>query len=161
MDYRLHCLIALVSWGVWGFSCKLATRTTSDQNIVLWTSLAGLVPMVTHALTAPTRGEMKPALLPIAAGVLAGVATTAFYLALRRGPASVVVPISGMYILIPAVLGIILLREPRSVSRVIGVVFAGLAVFLLSRQRSSRTAAAADHWLVRDTIYYAEHEMFG
>jgi uncharacterized membrane protein len=133
VDYRLLCLIALVAWGVWGFLCKLATRTASDHNIVFWIALASLVPMVAYALTAPTRSEMRPALLPIAAGVLAGVATAAFYLALRRGPASVVVPISGMYILIPAVLGIILLKEPLSASHVVGMVFAGLAVLLLSR----------------------------
>ncbi len=133
MDYRLLCLIALLAWGGWGFLCKLATQTASDQNIVLWTSLASLLPMVAYALTAPTRSEMKPSALPIAAGILAGIATAAFYLALRRGPTSVVVPISGMYILIPAALGIVLLKEPLNPSHVVGMVFAGLAVVFLSR----------------------------
>ncbi|MBM3315421.1 multidrug transporter, partial [candidate division WOR-3 bacterium] len=51
----------------------------------------------------------------------------------RRGPASVVVPLSGMYILVPAVLGFIFLRERVTVPHVLGLVCAGLAVFCLSR----------------------------
>jgi len=132
MDYRLLRLVALVAWSLWSFLSKIATKTSSDHNVVFWTTLAGFLPIVAHSLTAPTRSEMKPSLLPVVAGVLAGIATVAYYLALRRGPASVVVPLSGMYILVPAVLGLILLKEPLTVTHVLGLGCAGLAVLFLS-----------------------------
>lgn len=132
MDYRLLCIVALVAWGLWSFLSKIATKTSSDHNVAFWTTLAGFLPIVAYSLTARTRSEMRPSVLPVVAGVLAGIATVAFYLALRRGPASVVVPLSGMYILLPAVLGFIILKEPLTVTHVLGLGFAGLAVLFLS-----------------------------
>ncbi len=132
MDYRLLCLVALVAWGLWSFLSKIATKTSSDHNVAFWTTFAGFLPIVAYSLTARTRSEMRPSVLPIIAGVLAGVATVAYYLALRRGPASVVVPLSGMYILLPAVLGVVFLKEPLTVTHVLGLGCAGLAVLFLS-----------------------------
>jgi len=132
MDYRLLCIIAFVAWGLWSFLSKVATRTASDHNVAFWTTFSGFLPIVAYALTARTRSEMRPSVLPVVAGVLAGIATVAFYLALRRGPASVVVPLSGMYILVPALLGFVLLKEPLTVTHVLGLGFAGLAVLFLS-----------------------------
>jgi len=40
--------------------------------------------------------------------------------------------LSGMYILVPAVLGFIFLKEPLTVTHVLGLSFAGLAVLFLS-----------------------------
>jgi transporter family protein len=133
VDYRLLCLVAFACWGVWGWLSKLASAHTAPAGIALWATLASLVPIAAFALAVATRAELRPSPLAAVAGLLAGVATVAFYLALGRGPASVVMPLTGMYILVPAVLGIILLREPVTVFRVLGLACAGLAVFFLSR----------------------------
>jgi uncharacterized membrane protein len=71
--------------------------------------------------------------MALGAGLAYGLALVFFFVALRRGPASVVVPLSGMYILIPAVLGFIFLKEQVTVSHILGLVCAGLAVFFPSR----------------------------
>jgi uncharacterized membrane protein len=65
--------------------------------------------------------------------VAAGVASVLFYVAIRKGPASVVMPLTGMYILIPALLGFIFLKEPPTVTHILGLACAGLAVFFLTR----------------------------
>ena len=132
MDYRLLCVIALVCWGGWGFVSKLATQSASPASLALWATVASLVPIAAFALTVG-RTELRPTPLVALSGLLAGIATLAFYLALARGPASVVVPLTGMYILVPALLGIVLLREPVTLTRVLGMASAALAVFLLSR----------------------------
>ena len=92
-----------------------------------------LVPVALYALMFEAKSGLRMPLLALPAGLLAGVATLCFYLAMHRGPASVVVPLTGMYILVPALLGFVLLREPVTVFRVLGLVCAGLAVFFLSR----------------------------
>lgn len=134
MDYRLLSAIALVFWGVWGYLSKLATRNSTDGSIALWATVASLAPIAAFALaTAGTKPGLKPTPIILIAGVAAGIATAAFYMALSRGPASVVLPLTGMYVLIPAILGVIFLKEPLSLYRILGLAFAGLAVFFLSR----------------------------
>ncbi len=133
MDYRLLCIIALACWGVWGYLSKLASRTVADSHIAFWASVASLFPITVFVvLNSPAR-LARPSPVVLIAGVCAGVATVAFYVALSRGPASVVLPLTGMYILIPAALGIAFLGEQLTVTRLLGLVFAGLAVFFLSR----------------------------
>src|SRR5512139_4115270 len=56
-----------------------------------------------------------------------------YYTAIARGPLSVVIPIFNMNLIIPAVLGFIFLNEAITVSKVLGLIFATLAVVLLTR----------------------------
>ena len=56
-----------------------------------------------------------------------------YYTALDRGPISVVIPIFSLNLIIPAVLGFIFLNEPVTASKILGLIFACLAVVLLTR----------------------------
>ena len=71
--------------------------------------------------------------LAVASGLAAGVASVLFYVAIRKGPASAVMPLTGMYILIPSLLGFVFLKEPLKVSHILGLIYAGLAVLFLTR----------------------------
>jgi transporter family protein len=133
LDYRILCLAALVLWGVWGWLSKIATRIDPASSFAFWTTVASLLPIAAFAFTAAPKHGLKLSPLMLAAGLCAGAATVAFYLALHKGPASVVMPFTGMYILIPAVLGIIVLKEPMTVMKGLGLASAVLAVFFLSR----------------------------
>jgi bacterial/archaeal transporter family protein len=56
-----------------------------------------------------------------------------YYTAIARGPLSVVIPIFNLNLIIPAVLGFIFLNEAVTVSKVLGLIFACIAMYLLSR----------------------------
>ena len=56
-----------------------------------------------------------------------------YYTAIARGPLSVVIPIFNMNLIIPALLGFIFLNEPMTVSKILGLIFASLAVVCLTR----------------------------
>jgi hypothetical protein len=56
-----------------------------------------------------------------------------YYTAIARGPLSVVIPIFNLNLVIPAILGFIFLNEAITVSKVLGLIFACLAVVLLAR----------------------------
>jgi transporter family protein len=56
-----------------------------------------------------------------------------YYTAIARGPLSVVIPIFNMNLIIPAVLGFLFLNEPMTVSKILGLIFASLAVVFLTR----------------------------
>jgi uncharacterized membrane protein len=92
-----------------------------------------MLPVTAFALTDTGGKWTRPHPLALGAGLAYGLALVFFFVALRRGPASVVVPLSGMYILIPALPGFIFLKEPLTVTHILGLVCAGLAVFFLTR----------------------------
>ena len=56
-----------------------------------------------------------------------------YYTAIARGPLSVVIPLFSLNLVIPAVLGFIFLNEPLTVSKGLGLIFACMAVILLTR----------------------------
>ncbi|MGB9741779.1 MAG: EamA family transporter [candidate division WOR-3 bacterium] len=133
MDYRVLSFLTLLLWGVWGFMTKILTRETPAETIAFWSTLASIVPIMIYTLAAGTMNWVRDAPLAMLSGLSAGVATVCFYLALKGGPASVVLPLTGMYIVIPVALGYLVLREPLNLNHLLGVVFAVLAVVLLSR----------------------------
>jgi len=92
-----------------------------------------MLPIAAFALAGGAARWARPSTLAVLSGLAAGVASVLFYVAIRRGPASVVMPVTGMYILIPALLGYVVLKEPVTVPHALGLVCAGLAVFLLTR----------------------------
>ena len=92
-----------------------------------------MLPVALFALAGGANRWVRPAPLSVASGLAAGVASVLFYVAIRKGPASVVMPLTGMYIMIPALLGFIFLKEPLTLAHVLGLVCAGLAVLLLTR----------------------------
>ena len=70
-------------------------------------------------------------------GLLAGLAgcvgTILFYQLLVREPASLVVPLTSLYPAVTVVLAAAFLHEELAATRIVGIVFALTAVFLLSR----------------------------
>jgi uncharacterized membrane protein len=133
VDYRLLSVFALLCWGAWGFIVKVVSPKTTPESTAFWSTLFGMLPVAAYAFARGSSRWAKPHPLILVSGVAAGLATVFFYIAIRKGPASVVVPLSGMYILIPALLGFVVLKETVTVSHVIGLACAGLAVFFLTR----------------------------
>lgn len=71
-------------------------------------------------------------LYTIPIGFITIIAMLAFYKALKIGPVSVVIPLTNMYLIFPILFGFLVLREPITVPRVLGIVFALVATLLLS-----------------------------
>ena len=61
------------------------------------------------------------------------VAILTLYMAIAKGPVSVVMPIYGLNAMVTAILGILVLHEPVTVPKVAGLVLAVAAIVLLSR----------------------------
>lgn len=133
MDYRVLSLLTLLFWGLWGFLSKILTRNTPIGTFVLWGTIAGLLPIFLFAWLTKTLTWTHTAPLYILNGFLGSIGTIFFYFALQRGPASVVLPFTGMYIIIPVVLGYLILKEPLTIRHILGLIFGLLAVLFLSK----------------------------
>jgi uncharacterized membrane protein len=133
MNYTIYSLIALIFWGIWAYLCKVLTKHLSTELLAFYTTLGSLI-----AITIYTLFRTKIILnaytgWAMLTGISAMVATFAFYVALAKGPASVVVPWTGLYIIIPVILGFIFLSEPITINHIFGIIFAIASIFFLSR----------------------------
>jgi len=90
---------------------------------LLWSPWKALINLSVHSI----------ALLALGGFLASFVGQLVFYQALKSGHVSQVTPVSGAYPLVAAILGWLLLHEPMSTSRVLGVVLIILGVLLLRR----------------------------
>jgi transporter family protein len=72
------------------------------------------------------------ALWAYATGIALTVAVASLFRALSLGPASVVVPIYGMFIVGGAILGIVFLNEPPNMRKLLGIALAIISIYLIA-----------------------------
>ncbi len=138
MSYVGWSLIALVAYGITTILLKAALRSIPPEAAAAITNTMLVGSAVLYAIF---RGVSIPQQLTLSmptfyllmAGATLSVGIISFYVALSRGPASVVAPIFGMNLALVSVLGFTVLGEPVSATRVAGVVLAAVAVILLTR----------------------------
>ncbi len=133
MDYRIYSLMALVFWGLWTYFSKVLSHNLSTEQLAFFTSIGAWLAIAIFYLSKAKIFFTVDSILAILVGVSGAIGTVAFYYALAKGPASVVVPFTGLYIVIPVILGYIFLAEPITLNHIIGVVTAIIAIFFLSR----------------------------
>jgi len=68
----------------------------------------------------------------IVGGIIAGVATILFFLAMQQAPMSRVVPIVSLNVVVGVMLGVILLKETMNLRIAGGVVFAVISIYILT-----------------------------
>jgi bacterial/archaeal transporter family protein len=126
----------LVAVGALGITTKLALRTLSWQELLPWAAMAYLVAAVGMLAAEQTRVTAGPGTFwAIASGVLAVGGLVLLYSALSSGDASKVVPVTAAYPAMTLVLSALVLSEPVSPGRIIGVllVVGGVVVLTTSR----------------------------
>lgn len=134
MDYLTMTLLSMVLIGFNTFAVKLVSQNLHPAVILVTKFGVGLVGLFLYL------GYAKVPLVwnkYVLYGCLIGAwwsgIMVLYYTAIARGPLSVVIPIFNLNLIIPAVLGFIFLHEPMTVSKLLGLVFACLAVVLLTR----------------------------
>jgi len=75
----------------------------------------------------------RPSLMLYAAGAVLAVAIISYYKALELGPISSVVPIYGMNVALSSIIGFLVMGERLTPAKGAGLLFALLAIILLSR----------------------------
>ena len=138
MSYVAWAFVAMTAYGVTAVLLKLTLRDIPPgvaiviTNAVLVLAGVGLVMYRGESFLAHF-AISRPMLLAVLAGLTLSLSIISYYIALSRGPTSVVVPIFAMYVLVATAIGFAFLGEEIKPTRVIGVVLAGGAIFLLTR----------------------------
>ena len=142
MNHIAWALTGMIGYSLTTLFVKLATRDGTLAGFRVLAVAVVIVGVVVWAATLSTGGASASAwkglrganlAWTLAAGVALAVAVSSLFRALSLGPASVVVPIYGMFILGGALLGIVLLGEALTAAKALGMVLAVAGIVLIAR----------------------------
>jgi bacterial/archaeal transporter family protein len=141
-SYILWALLGMAGYSVMTILVKIAERT-GEGAVSTYMVLAVSTTIVSIFAIAVVawRGELKalifdletePLLWAIAGGIALTIAVSSLFHALSLGPANVVVPIYGMFIVGGSLLGVLFLGEPFTWNKIVGLAAAVAGVILIS-----------------------------
>jgi transporter family protein len=139
-SYVLWALLGMAGYSFMTLFVKLAERSGSASTYMVLAVATSIVTVCVISVVA-ARGELKtllfeletpPLLWAIAGGISLTIAVSSLFHALSLGPANIVVPIYGMFIVGGSLLGVFVLGEAMPWHRVVGLVAAAVGVTLIS-----------------------------
>ena len=140
LNYISWALIGMAGYSATTLFMKLAMRAGAPSSFAVL-AVAVVIVAVSAWTMALWRGDIRTFVMQgfgpaffwsCATGVVLAIAVISLFRALALGPASVVVPIYGMFIVGGAVLGIIFLKEPLTWQKVAGIGVAVVGVYLIA-----------------------------
>ena len=139
MNHIGWALIGMAGYSTTTLLVKLATRT-GEIGAYAVLAIATTIVAISAWVMALASGQFSERLVgfqtgtlyALATGIALTIAVSSLFRALSLGPASVVVPIYGMFILGGAVLGIAFLQEALTIQKVIGLLLAIAGVVLVA-----------------------------
>ena len=142
MGYISWALVGMAGYSAVTLFVKLATRSEKFSSFFVL-AIATVIVAVTAVLISLSRGDFRnlatsdffssSALWSYAAGIALTIAVASLFRALALGPASIVVPIYGMFIIGGSILGIIFLGEPLYLRKVLGIGLAIISIILITK----------------------------
>ncbi|ESS03408.1 MAG: putative membrane protein [uncultured archaeon A07HR67] len=128
-------LVGAFAWGFWALFADVATRSMAPEAamVVSYTVAIGVAGTYVVYRGTDVLGSDPTALwFAGLAGVASGVGAVAYYAALQIGSPGIVTTITGMYFVVAAVLGIVLLGHTPEPSDAAGIAAAIVAVGLIA-----------------------------
>ena len=139
-SYIFWALLGMVGYSLTTLFVKLAERSTAVSNYMVLAVSTTIVSIFAIGIVV-ARGELKSLIFDlergtlawaIASGIALTVAVSSLFHALSLGPANVVVPIYGMFIIGGSLLGVLFLGEAMTWNKIVGLAAAVLGVVLIS-----------------------------
>lgn len=139
LGYVGWALIGMAGYSLTTLFMKLAMRSGAASSFTVLIVAVSIV-FASTILIVTARGEWtavssqlgeRAMLWSCATGIVLTIAVMSLFRALSLGPASVVVPIYGMFIVGGAVLGLVFLHEPLTWRKAAGIAAAVLSVYLI------------------------------
>ncbi len=134
MDYLTMTLLSMVLIGFNTFAVKLVCQGLPPALLLVTKFGIGVIGLFIYlSYTKVPLVWNKYVLYGCLIGVWWSGIMVLYYTAIARGPLSIVIPIFSLNLIIPAILGFIFLHEPVTASKVLGLIFACVALVLLTR----------------------------
>lgn len=127
-------LLAMVTFGAWGFFPKLAVNYISPASALIFQVIGGMLVGIVGLAFIHFKPETHPLgiLFAVLTGITGMLGTLFYYAAASKGQIAVVVSLTALYPLITILLAVIFLHETLVLKQVIGLFFAVTAIILLA-----------------------------
>jgi transporter family protein len=143
MNYITWALIGMAGYSLTTLLVKFATRSGQFSSFLVL-AIACVITLASTVTITLVRGDLRhvsakdfaspSAWFAYATGIALTVAVSSLFRALSLGPASIVVPIYGMFIVGGAVLGMVFLHEPLTARKLAGIGLAVISIFLMAKK---------------------------
>jgi len=147
MNYIAWAILGMVGYSVVTLLVKLATRGGQFSSFLVL-AIATVIACSSAISITVLRGDTRAlvardfvspsALWAYATGVALAVAVASLFRALSLGPASIVVPIYGMFIVGGSLLGMVFLNEPPNLRKMLGIALATVSIYLIATSARGR-----------------------
>jgi transporter family protein len=133
-EWVLPTMGTFICWGLWSFIPKITTRYIDPKSAVIYEVIGGifLSLVVLYFLNFRLETHPKGILLAVTAGLVGFVGALCFLFAVSKGPVSIIAPLSALYPILSIILAMVFLNEAVTVKQGIGILFAVVAVILVS-----------------------------
>lgn len=124
-------LACILIWGIAAFLMKIAGRNLDAYTATVFT-LPGYLIVTALIASKANCSFSRHHWLVMAVGALYVLGNLAFYRLCETVEISRLAPITAIYVAIPVILGCVVLREPITGQKILGILFAMVALYLLS-----------------------------
>jgi uncharacterized membrane protein len=131
-DWRLLIVIYLFVMGIWGVLIKIASTNLNPYTISFVALTSAWVTVGAISFSKLNWQSNFGIAMAALCGCLGGISSLLFYHVLKIAPASVVIPLSSLYIVVTVILSYLFLGEPIGVKKIFGIVLGLIAIKLLT-----------------------------
>ena len=130
----LPTLGAVTLWGLWAFIPKITMKYINPKSAMVYEVLGAILIAIVVLYFLNFRPNIHPngLALAITTGIVGSLGVLCFLTAVSKGPVSLVATLSALYPVISIILATILLKETMTVKQVVGIVFALIAIILIT-----------------------------
>ncbi len=130
----IFAIVSMVAFGLVGVVYKIAMDRIDFMSLVFFVYLFSTILMGLIWLTTPSKCITMDGIgLSFLSSILAVIGMLSYIYALKVGEVSTVAPIRNLALVITVILAIYILNEKLTIEKALGVLFAILALILLSR----------------------------
>jgi uncharacterized membrane protein len=130
----LFALGTTFTWGLWLVLADLASDAVGPVTAAAITYAVAAVVVGLYALLsgAPLDVGARGGLLSVAAGLFAAFGLVSLYVGLSLGSTAVVSTVGALYFVVAAFIGVLVLGDPLSSTRAVGIGLAVVSIVLIS-----------------------------
>ncbi len=133
-EWLVPAILTLVLWGLWGYMLKFAGTRLDWREVYFISSLASFtLALIFYLYSKGFSISLNIyALYAAIAGLMGGLGYLAFMIAISKGKASIIIPLTALYPAITAVLAVLFLGEKLKPTQLAGIIMALIAGILVS-----------------------------
>ena len=133
-EWLIHALTATIIFGFWGFFPKLASDYLDPKSAMVYQTLGSIVGTLVILATLRFRlpVQIKGITFSMLTGISGVVGTLFLLMALSKGKASLVIPVTALYPIGTILLAMLVLKETLTLRQIAGMFLSLVAILLLA-----------------------------